>query len=194
MANPAPASSKPTRTPTQFPTTGVSAPTQKIPRTYDLTEPIQFLQLLRDLDITLVNLTAGSPYYNPHIQRPALFPPSDGYQPPEDPLVGVERQLRVTRELKQKFPELSSSPAPPTAISRISSPTSRKPPSAKAGSISPASAAWSSPIPQSFSTPPAATPSNTNSSAAPSATAPPPRATVFHPAATRSTPTTKIPQ
>jgi len=32
--------------------------------------------------------TAGSPYYNPHIQRPALFPPGDGYAPPEDPLIG----------------------------------------------------------------------------------------------------------
>ena len=31
-------------------------------------------------------ITAGSPYYNPHVQRPALFPPSDGYLPPEDPL------------------------------------------------------------------------------------------------------------
>jgi 2,4-dienoyl-CoA reductase-like NADH-dependent reductase (Old Yellow Enzyme family) len=61
---------------------------------------------LQELNISLVNLTAGSPYYNPHVQRPALFPPSDGYQPPEDPLVGVERQLRVTRELKQKFPGL----------------------------------------------------------------------------------------
>jgi NADPH2 dehydrogenase len=78
----------------------------KNPSQFDLTEPIQFLSLLEKLNITLVNLTAGSPYYNPHIQRPALFPPSDGYQPPEDPLVGVERQLRVTRELKQKFPNL----------------------------------------------------------------------------------------
>jgi NADPH2 dehydrogenase len=76
------------------------------PSQFNLAEPIQFLSLLQNLDITLVNLTAGSPYYNPHIQRPALFPPSDGYQPPEDPLVGVERQLRVTRELKQKFPAL----------------------------------------------------------------------------------------
>ena len=41
----------------------------------------------------LVCITGGSPYYNPHIQRPALFPPSDGYQPPEDPLVGVARQI-----------------------------------------------------------------------------------------------------
>jgi hypothetical protein len=45
----------------------------------------------------------GSPYYNPHVQRPALFPPSDGYQPPEDPLVGVARQIVVTRALKQQF-------------------------------------------------------------------------------------------
>lgn len=72
----------------------------------DLTEPLRFLGLLRDLDIRLVNLSAGSPYYNPHIQRPALFPPSDGYLPPEDPLVGVARQIEVTRQLKQAFPEL----------------------------------------------------------------------------------------
>ncbi len=72
----------------------------------DLTEPIRFLSLLEELKIPLVNVTAGSPYYNPHIQRPALFPPSDGYQPPEDPLAGVARQMEVTRKLKQRFPEL----------------------------------------------------------------------------------------
>ena len=72
----------------------------------DLSEPVRFLELLRDLDIRLVNLTAGSPYYNPHIQRPAYYPPSDGYQPPEDPLAGVARQMGVVRELKQRFPEL----------------------------------------------------------------------------------------
>ncbi len=72
----------------------------------DLTEAVRFLALLQELGIHLVNLTAGSPYYNPHVQRPALFPPSDGYLPPEDPLVGVARQLRAARELKQRFPEL----------------------------------------------------------------------------------------
>jgi NADPH2 dehydrogenase len=72
----------------------------------DLAETIRFLSLLEEMDIRLVNLTAGSPYYNPHIQRPALFPPSDGYQPPEDPLVGVARQMEATRFLKQKFPNL----------------------------------------------------------------------------------------
>ena len=82
---------------------GVSAndPTQ-----LDLAEPVEFLSLLETLRISLVNVTAGSPYYTPHIQRPALYPPSDGYQPPEDPLVGVARQMEVARELKRRFPNM----------------------------------------------------------------------------------------
>ena len=76
------------------------------PESYDLTEPVRFLSLLGELDIKLVNISGGSPYYNPHVQRPAIYPPSDGYQPPEDPLFGVARQMEVTRYLKQRFPEL----------------------------------------------------------------------------------------
>jgi len=76
------------------------------PTDTDLSEPERFLSLLEDLGIQLVNITAGSPYYNPHIQRPALYPPSDGYLPPEDPLVGVARQMEATRYLKQRFPNL----------------------------------------------------------------------------------------
>lgn len=76
------------------------------PLRVNLTECRAFLEILRDLGIQLVNLSAGSPYYNPHIQRPALYPPSDGYQPPEDPLVGVVRQIQAVRELKADFPDL----------------------------------------------------------------------------------------
>ncbi len=72
----------------------------------DLAEPVRFLALLEELGIHLVNITAGSPYYNPPCQRPALVPPSDGYGPPEDPLVGVARQVNVTAELKRQFPGL----------------------------------------------------------------------------------------
>lgn len=72
----------------------------------DLSETHAFLNLLQTMDIRLVCITAGSPYYNPHIQRPALFPPSDGYQPPEDPLAGVARQIAVTARLKQAHPDL----------------------------------------------------------------------------------------
>ena len=76
------------------------------PTDSDLSEPESFLSLLEELGIQLVNITAGSPYYNPHIQRPALYPPSDGYLPPEDPLLGVARQMEATRELKRRFPNL----------------------------------------------------------------------------------------
>ncbi|HEV7893169.1 MAG TPA: hypothetical protein VGP08_21315 [Pyrinomonadaceae bacterium] len=76
------------------------------PLAEDLGETALFLSLCRDLGIRLISVSAGSPYYNPHLQRPALYPPSDGYLPPEDPLFGVERQMRATRELKRRFPDL----------------------------------------------------------------------------------------
>ena len=72
----------------------------------DLAEPSMLMDLLDRLGVRLVCTTAGSPYYNPHIQRPAYFPPSDGYQPPEDPLVGVTRQIRATAELKRQHPRM----------------------------------------------------------------------------------------
>jgi 2,4-dienoyl-CoA reductase-like NADH-dependent reductase (Old Yellow Enzyme family) len=79
---------------------------QDNPVEVDLTETVRFLSLLSQLDINLVNISGGSPYYNPHLQRPALFPPSDGYLPPEDPLLGVAQQMQVTRTLKQRFPNM----------------------------------------------------------------------------------------
>ena len=76
------------------------------PLEYDLTEPLQLIGVLRDLGVVAVNVSCGSPYYNPHIQRPAIFPPSDGYQPPEDPLVGVVRQIHAARKCQQALPDL----------------------------------------------------------------------------------------
>jgi 2,4-dienoyl-CoA reductase-like NADH-dependent reductase (Old Yellow Enzyme family) len=60
--------------------------------------------LLELLDVDLVCVTGGSPYYCPHVQRPAWFPPSDGYQPPEDPLVGVARLVAAATELARAVP------------------------------------------------------------------------------------------
>jgi 2,4-dienoyl-CoA reductase-like NADH-dependent reductase (Old Yellow Enzyme family) len=64
------------------------------------------LELLEKANVRLVCTTAGSPYYCPHLQRPAAFPPSDGYEPPEDPLRGVARQIEATAILKSEFPGL----------------------------------------------------------------------------------------
>jgi NADPH2 dehydrogenase len=76
------------------------------PLSYDLREPTELLQRLQAAGVAMVNLSCGSPYYNPHIQRPAIFPPSDGYLPPEDPLVGVWRQIDVSRQCKSAVPDL----------------------------------------------------------------------------------------
>jgi 2,4-dienoyl-CoA reductase-like NADH-dependent reductase (Old Yellow Enzyme family) len=77
---------------------------QDDPLKYDLTEPIELMRTLEEHGVAMINVTAGSPYYDPHIQRPAIFPPSDGYQPPEDPLVGVCRQIYATRACKEGVP------------------------------------------------------------------------------------------
>ena len=64
------------------------------------------LTMLQKRGVRWVCTTAGSPYYCPHVQRPAAFPPIDGYEPPEDPLRGVARQIEATAELKAEFPQL----------------------------------------------------------------------------------------
>ena len=70
----------------------------------DLSETFQFMHLCAELGVKILNLSAGSPYYNPHIQRPAAYPPSDGYQPAHDPLIDVARQINAVRQLKSKAP------------------------------------------------------------------------------------------
>jgi 2,4-dienoyl-CoA reductase-like NADH-dependent reductase (Old Yellow Enzyme family) len=90
--------------PTPYPAFGCN---QDNPLEIDLTEPVRLVKMLRDeCGVELLNLTAGSPYYNPHMQRPAYYPPSDGYQPPEDPLVGCIRQIQVVRQVKQEVPDV----------------------------------------------------------------------------------------
>ena len=74
------------------------------PLEIDLREPIALIdQLWREHGVELWNLTAGSPYYNPHVQRPAIYPPSDGYSPPEDPLIGCVRQIQAVRDVRRSF-------------------------------------------------------------------------------------------
>ena len=75
------------------------------PARIDLREPIALVRELVVTGVRWINVTAASPYYAPHAQRPALFPPSDGYPPPEDPLVGVARLLAAARAIKAAVPE-----------------------------------------------------------------------------------------
>jgi NADPH2 dehydrogenase len=76
------------------------------PMKIDLSEPLELMRTLVDHGVAIINLTCGSPYYNPHMQRPAIFPPTDGYLPPEDPLVGVCRQIHTVRDCKRELPSV----------------------------------------------------------------------------------------
>lgn len=78
---------------------------QDNPVEFELSETFEFVKLCHELGIKILNLSCGSPYYNPHIQRPAAYPPSDGYQPAHDPLIDVARQIGVVKEIKAKAPE-----------------------------------------------------------------------------------------
>lgn len=72
----------------------------------DLTEVHELCRLLVSEGVPLLCVTAGSPYYVPHIQRPAFFPPGDGYQPPRDPLVDAVRMVEAARDLRRAHPRL----------------------------------------------------------------------------------------
>ena len=78
---------------------------QNDPTQIDLAETFQFVELCAQIGVKILNTTAGSPYYTPHLQRPAAYPPSDGYQSAHDPLIDVARQVQVVRQLRAKAPQ-----------------------------------------------------------------------------------------
>ncbi|MEX0750026.1 MAG: NADH:flavin oxidoreductase [Dehalococcoidia bacterium] len=71
-----------------------------------LDEPLRLIGDLRAHGLAMVNVSMGSPYYNPHIGRPFEKPPVDGYTPPEHPLRGVERHMRLTAAVQRAYPDL----------------------------------------------------------------------------------------
>ena len=72
----------------------------------DLTEVRQAIACFREWDVELLNVSLGSPYYNPHIGRPFEKPDEGNYEQPEHPLLGVERHFRIAAALQRTFPDL----------------------------------------------------------------------------------------
>jgi 2,4-dienoyl-CoA reductase-like NADH-dependent reductase (Old Yellow Enzyme family) len=70
----------------------------------DLAEPLALARGLRDWGVSLINVSMGNPYANPHVVRPAEFPPVDGYHAPEHPLAGVARHFRIARRIQAAVP------------------------------------------------------------------------------------------
>jgi 2,4-dienoyl-CoA reductase-like NADH-dependent reductase (Old Yellow Enzyme family) len=72
----------------------------------DLTEPLAWVAEMLDLGVQLLNVSMGNPYASPHLLRPFEYPPPDGYETPEHPLVGVDRHFRLAAQVQQAFPRL----------------------------------------------------------------------------------------
>jgi 2,4-dienoyl-CoA reductase (NADPH2) len=72
----------------------------------DFTEPEMLIAELRIRGVRLLNITMGSPYFNPHVVRP-FDNPLPGMPPPEEhPLEGVMRMLNGTSKIQKRFPEM----------------------------------------------------------------------------------------
>jgi NADPH2 dehydrogenase len=72
----------------------------------DLTEPLLWIGEMTRLGVALINVSMGNPYASPHLTRPFEYPPPDGYQTPEHPLVGVDRHFRLAAQIQQAHPTL----------------------------------------------------------------------------------------
>src|SRR5262249_3058522 len=72
----------------------------------DLAEPRWWIGEMARLGVAVVNVSMGNPYASPHIIRPFEYPPPDGYETPEHPLIGVDRHFRLAAQMQQAFPAL----------------------------------------------------------------------------------------
>lgn len=70
----------------------------------DLAEPIAWIGEMTRLGVALVNVSMGSPYATPHVTRPFEYPPPDGYETPEHPLIGVARHFTAAAEIQRSVP------------------------------------------------------------------------------------------
>ncbi|MCX8052421.1 MAG: NAD(P)-binding protein, partial [Armatimonadetes bacterium] len=72
----------------------------------NLEEPKRLVRELFEMGVTLINITMGNPYFNPHVNRPYDRPVEGGVYPDEHPLVGVNRLINLTREIALSVPEM----------------------------------------------------------------------------------------
>lgn len=72
--------------------------------TIDWDEPEKLLQGAYDRGVRLIDMTLGSPYINPHVNRPY---DGGGYEPPETQLVGVSRLLDAAAHMKKTCPGIT---------------------------------------------------------------------------------------
>lgn len=73
----------------------------------DFSEPLLLVEELLKRDVRLINISMGSPYFNPHVTRPFDTPVPGIPFPDEHPLEGVMRMITGTSIFQKRFPEIS---------------------------------------------------------------------------------------
>jgi len=80
----------------------------------NMEEPLRLIGILHNaLGMDLLNVTMGCPYVNPHVNRPYDRGP---YEPPEPPLAGVARMVRLTGQVQRAFPGLAVTASGPSYL------------------------------------------------------------------------------
>ena len=69
----------------------------------DLTESIRLIDAVYQKGVRLLNITAGNPYVNPHVNRPY---DTGGYKPEEHPLEGILRMSQCAGAVQKAFPDM----------------------------------------------------------------------------------------
>ena len=67
----------------------------------DWDEPDRLYNIMYDCGVRLVDMTLGSPYINPHVNRPY---DGGGYEPPEEQMTGVARLMGAAAHMKESVP------------------------------------------------------------------------------------------
>lgn len=68
-------------------------------------EAVQLVGILHNqLGVNIINITAGNPYINPHVNRPY---DSGGYIPDEHPFVGVSRIIACAGQIQKAYPKMA---------------------------------------------------------------------------------------
>lgn len=69
----------------------------------DLSEPLEMVRELSEMGVVLMNITMGTPYFNPHVNRPYN---RGGYVADEAPSVGVKRLLEGCGAAQRAVPDV----------------------------------------------------------------------------------------
>ncbi|MCL2098874.1 MAG: flavin oxidoreductase/NADH oxidase [Oscillospiraceae bacterium] len=72
----------------------------------DLTESLRLVGEINKLGVNLINITMGTPYYNPHINRPYNLN-AGGTVSPSHPLVNLSNFIKYTAEIQRNYPQIA---------------------------------------------------------------------------------------